>query len=172
MNNAMTARDVCERLALEPNQTCGFVRSTYSSPLKVPQGTLPSPFDEARPVGSALYFLVTPTAPVRLHRIRNDQLYHYYLGDPIELLLLRPDGTTDHVVIGPALAEGQHVQFPIPGGTFHMARLLGDGSWFLGGSTEWPGVLPSDVEIGDGEELARRYPEAAELIRSAACPLA
>jgi predicted cupin superfamily sugar epimerase len=45
-------------------------------------------------VGSALYFLVTPGAPVRLHRIRNDQLYHYYLGDPLEVFLLNTDGAT------------------------------------------------------------------------------
>jgi predicted cupin superfamily sugar epimerase len=168
MQNAMKAQDVCDLLALKPNQTCGFVRSTYCSGLEIPPGGLPKPFDEARPAGSALYFLVTPTAPVRPHRIRNDQLYHYYLGDPIELLLLRPDGTHDRVVIGPALADGQHVQFPIPGDTFHTARLLGDGRWFLGGSTEWPGVIPSDVEIGDVEELARRYPDAADMIRSIA----
>jgi predicted cupin superfamily sugar epimerase len=168
MQNAMTAQEVCDLLALEPNQTCGFVRSTYCSGLQVLRGVLPEPFDEARTAGSALYFLVTQTAPVRLHRIQNDQLYHYYLGDPIELLLLKSDGSHDRVVIGPALAEGQHVQFPIPGGTFHTARLLGDGRWFLGGSTEWPGVIPSDVEIGDVEALARRYPDAPDMIRSIA----
>ncbi|WP_363928918.1 cupin domain-containing protein [Thiocapsa sp.] len=69
--------------------------------------------------------------------------------------------TPDSFVIGPALADGQQEQFPIPGDTFHTARLLGGGRWFLGGSTEWPGVIPSDVEIGDVEELARRYPDAA-----------
>jgi predicted cupin superfamily sugar epimerase len=165
---AMTAQEVCDRLALQPNQTCGVVRSTYTSALILPPGGLPAPFDAARPLGSALYFLVTPTAPVRLHRIRNDQLYHYYLGDPIELLLLRPDGSSERLVVGPGLAEGQHVQVPIPGGTFHTARLLPGGRWFLGGSTEWPGVIPADVEIGDGDELARRYPEAAVWIRSMA----
>lgn len=164
----MTAQEVCDLLALQPNQTCGVVRSTYVSALNLPQGGLPEPFAAPRPLGSALYFLVTPTAPVRLHRIRNDQLYHYYLGDPIELLLLRSDGGSDRVVVGPALAHGQHVQVPIPGGTFHTARLLEGGRWFLGGSTEWPGVIPADVEIGDGERLARRYPEAAAWIRSMA----
>nr|WP_281269176.1 cupin domain-containing protein [Thiocapsa rosea] len=91
-----------------------------------------------------------------------------YLGDPIELLLLKPDGTHDRVVIGPALADGQHMQFPIPGDAFHTARLLGNGHWFLGGSTEWLGVIPSDVEIGDVEQLARTYPDAADMIRSIA----
>src|ERR1700747_1673302 len=66
-------------------------------------GSLPPPFRDGRPVGSALYFMVTPTAPVRLHRIRNDQLYHYYLGDPLEVFLLRNDGTSERGIGGPAL---------------------------------------------------------------------
>ena len=53
-----------------------------------------------------LYLMVTPGAPVRLHRIRNDQLYHYYLGDPIVVLMLRVDGTTERVVVGPDVGGG------------------------------------------------------------------
>ncbi|HTG21481.1 MAG TPA: cupin domain-containing protein [Reyranella sp.] len=77
-----------------------------------------------RPIGSALYFLVTLQAPVTLHRIRNDQLYHYYRGDPLELLLLRLDGSSEKAIIGP------------------------------------------DVELGDAEALAKKYPHVAEEIRS------
>jgi len=105
-----------------------------------------------------LYFMVTPGAPVRLHRIRNDQLYHYYLGDPIEVLMLRVDGTTERVVVGPDVGAGQLVQLLIPGNTFHTARVIGRRRWFLGASTEWPGVEPADVEIGDIDTLAAKYP--------------
>ena len=73
-----TAREIVDALGLEPNQTCGYVRVTFGSPLQLPAGTLPHPYTAARPLGSALYFLVAPEAPVRLHRIANDQLYHYY----------------------------------------------------------------------------------------------
>ena len=153
--NDLTADQVRALLQLEPNQTCGFTRLTYTSAMTMKAG--------ARPVGSALYFMVTPEAPVRLHRIRNDQLYHYYRGDPLELVVMRPDGSSDKVVIGPDLAAGQHVQYFIPGDTFHTARLAGR-RWFLGGSTEWPGVLPADVEIGDAKAIAKRYPAVAQEI--------
>ena len=76
-------------------------------------GGLPPPFSDGRPVGSALSFMVTPTAPVRLHRIRNDQLYHY-LGDPLEVLLLRHDGSAARVVVGPDLRSGER-GIPDPG---------------------------------------------------------
>ena len=165
----MSAEDVVKLLELQPNATCGFVRVTFLSPLAIAPGGLPPPFAGGRPLGSVLYFLVTATAPVRLHRIRNGQLYHYYLGDPLEVFMLHEDGTVEHVIVGPDIRNGQRVQLHIPGNTFHTARLLGDGRWFLGGSTEWPGVVPAeDVEIGDLDALAARYPSAAAEMRAIA----
>jgi len=156
-----TADEVRALLKLEPNATCGFVRITYVSSQSIAAGALPAPFADGRPMGSALYFMVTPSAPVRLHRIRNDQLYHYYLGDPLEVLLLRGDGTTERVIVGPDLRGGERMQLFIPGNTFHTARLMGRRRWFLGASTEWPGVVPADVELGNVDELAAKYPAVA-----------
>jgi uncharacterized protein len=168
MTSDMTADEIRGLLKLEPNATCGFVRVTFLSKEKIALGGLPAPFADGRPLGSALYFLVTADAPVRLHRIRNDQLYHYYLGDPLELFLLHTDGTHERVVVGPDLRTGQRVQLLIPGNTFHTARLLGRGRWFLGASTEWPGVMPADVEIGKLDELAAKYPAVAAELRAIA----
>jgi predicted cupin superfamily sugar epimerase len=153
-------------LKLEPNQTCAFVRATYTSELAIAPGGLPAPFADGRPLGSALYFMVTPDAPVKLHRIKNDQLYHYYLGDPIEVLLLRENGNSERHVVGPNLMDGHLLQLLIPGNTFHTARVAGNRRWFLGASTEWPGVVPSDVELGDVAALAAKYPDAAADIRA------
>ena len=115
--------------------------------------------------------MVTPEAPVKLHRIKNDQLYHYYLGDPIEVLLLR-DGVSELVVVGPNIVGGHRVQLFIPGGTFHTARITRKRRWFLGASTEWPGVvLEEDVELGDANQLAAKFPEAAADIRTFPVPV-
>jgi uncharacterized protein len=168
MTGELSAEEILGLLHLEPNATCGFVRLTFVSEERLEAGGLAAPFAAARPLGSALYFMVTPGAPVRLHRIRNHQLYHYYLGDPLEVFLLRPDGGTERVVVGPDLRQGQRVQLLIPGGTFHTARLVGRGRWFLGASTEWPGVIPADVEIGDVEALAREYAAVAVELRAIA----
>jgi uncharacterized protein len=164
MIDDMTADDVLKLLNLEPNATCGFVRETYRAAQAIAPGGLPAPFADGRPLGSALYFMVTPQAPVRLHRIRNDQLYHYYLGDPIEVLLLRGQG--EHVIVGPDLRAGHRVQLLIPGNTFHTARIIGSKRWFLGASTEWPGVIPADVELGKADMLAEQFPSVAADIRN------
>jgi predicted cupin superfamily sugar epimerase len=168
MAEELTADEIRALLKLELNATCGFVRITYVSSQSIAAGALPAPFADGRPMGSALYFMVTPSAPVRLHRIRNDQLYHYYLGDPLEVLLLRGDGTTERVIVGPDLRGGERVQLFIPGNTFHTARLMGRRRWFLGASTEWPGVVPADVELGNLDELAVKYPAVAADLRAIA----
>ncbi len=164
--NDLTADEIRKLLNLEPNATCGFVRVTFVSKEKIAPGGLPAPFADGRPLGSALYFLVTPDAPVRLHRIRNDQLYHYYMGDPLEVFLLHADGTHRRVVVGPDLRAGQLVQLFIPGNTFHTARLIGQRRWFLGASTEWPGVIPADVEIGNLDTLAASHKDIAGELRA------
>jgi uncharacterized protein len=168
MTDHMTPNEILDLLNLEPNATCGFVRTSFVSKQTLTAGVLPSPFAAARPIGSALYFMVTPSAPVRLHRISNDQLYHYYLGEPLEVFMLRADASVERVIVGPDLRSGHYVQLLIPGNTFHTARLMGDGQWFLGASTEWPGVVPADVEIGNLDLLADQYPEVATDLRAIA----
>lgn len=162
----LTADEICRLLDLSPNATCGSVHVSFVSSHTVAPGGLPAPFADGRPLGSALYFLVTPNAPVRLHRIRNDQLYHYYLGDRLEVFLLHTDGRSERVMVGPDLRGGERVQLLIPGSTFHTARVMG--RWFLGASTEWPGVVPADVELGDLDELAAAYPDVGAEVRAIA----
>ena len=66
----LTAEEITRLLELEANATCGFVRVTYVAKQEIAPGGLPHPFAGGTLLGSALYFLVTPEAPVRLHRIR------------------------------------------------------------------------------------------------------
>jgi uncharacterized protein len=165
----LTADEVKATLGLEPHPTCGFVAETYRSPLKIPAGALPETYDDDgdRPYGSALYFLVAPDAQIVMHRIRSDQQYHHYVGDPLEVLLLYPDGTGAVATVGTDLAAGERPQLFVPGGTFHTSRLAsGDTGYALLASTEWPGVEPPDVEHGDIEALVESYPGMADRIRA------
>ena len=110
MINDMTFEDVRKLLDLTPNATCGYVRVTFVSKHSIAPGGMAAPFAAGRAAGSALYFMMTPEEPVKLHRIRNDQLYHYYLGDPIEVLMMLEDGSTQLHIVGPDLRKGHKVQ--------------------------------------------------------------
>jgi predicted cupin superfamily sugar epimerase len=151
-------------LGLERHPTCGFVAETYRSLLEIPTRALPEAYESARPYASALYFLVTPDAQIVMHRIRSDQLYHHYLGDPLEVLMLYPDGSGAVAIVGSDLGSGMRPQLLVPGGTFHTSRLAPGAGYALLASTEWPGVEPPDVEQGDIDVLAEAYPEFREEI--------
>ncbi len=163
MTQTSSPEELRTLLNLEPHPTCGYVNLSFVDSRVIAPGGLAEPFADGRPLGSALYFMVTPERPVRLHCIRNDQLYHRYLGDPLEILLLHPDGSHSVETMGEDVASGEHLQLLIPGSTFHTARVR-SGEWFLGASTEWPGVDPVDVVIGDSIELTQRFPAASSLI--------
>jgi predicted cupin superfamily sugar epimerase len=157
---SLSADQVIELLGLGPHPTCGLVHETYRSRLEVPRSALPPGYSGDRPLGGVLYFLVTPQARIRLHRIRSDQMYHHYLGDPLEVLLLYPGGASDVRVVGPDLAAGMRPQLLIPGGTFHAGRVLGADSYALLGTSVWLRPEPSDVEMGDAQQLMAAYPAA------------
>jgi predicted cupin superfamily sugar epimerase len=158
-----SADEIKRILELEPHPTCGFVRETYRSEKGVPADALPG-FGAPRPRGSVLYFLVTPDARMALHRIRPDQMYHHYLGDPLEVLLLYADGRGAVEAVGDDLADAMRPQLFIPGETWHVSRVRPGSEYALLATTEWPGVEPPDVELGDPAALAERYPDLAPRI--------
>ena len=160
----LTANEIKAMLGLERHPTCGFVAETYRSSLRVPVWALPEPYERSRSYASALYFLVTPDAQIVMHRIRADQLYHHYLGDPLEVLLLYPEGSGAVATVGSDLGAGMRPQLLVPGGTFHASRLAPGASYALLASTGWPGVEPPDVEHGDIDALVKVYPDFREEI--------
>jgi hypothetical protein len=91
-------------------------------------------------------------------------MYHHYLGDPLDVLLLYPNGDGEVLTVGPDLENGMRPQLLIPGGTFHISKLRHplNGAPALGyallGTSEWPGADHSDVEIGTPEKLMEIYP--------------
>jgi uncharacterized protein len=167
----LTAAQVVSLLGLEPHPTCGLVAETYRSAVQVPAAVLPPGYDGSRPLGGALYFLLTSQAQVRLHRIRSDQMYHHYLGDPVEVLLLYPDGRSEVRAVGPDLAAGMRPQLLIPGGTYHTTRMPPGPGYALLGTSVWARVEPSDVEMGSPEQLMELYPSARAEIRAFAAAL-
>lgn len=161
---SLSADDIVKLLELNPPATCAYVCEPYRSAVQIPQSALPAGFVGSRALGNVLYFLVTPEARVRLHRIRSDQMYHHYLGDPLEVLLLYAGGRSDVKTVGSDLATGMRPQLFIPGGTFHTARVAAGGAYALLGTSVFLRAEPADVEMGDAEKLAARFPAAREML--------
>ncbi|MBT2421905.1 cupin domain-containing protein [Streptomyces sp. ISL-22] len=151
----MTPEDLVAHYALEPiPREGGLFRRTWAGP-ELPDG---------RPQGSAIVVLLTSDDFSALHRLPSDEIWHFYLGDPLELLLLAPDGTSRTAVLGPRLLDGQHIQFTVPAGTWMGARVVRGGSWTFFGCTMAPGFTYEGYEHGDVAELTARYPSEAARI--------
>lgn len=165
----LTAKELIEHLKLEPLPVeGGYFRQTYRSNESLARSALPGRYPSERVFGTAIYYLLSdePDCFSALHRLPTEEIYHFYLGDPVELLLLHADGQSEHIVLGPEIFGGQQVQFVVPRGVWQGSRLIPGGRWGLLGTTMAPGYDPSDFEGGDRETLLQRYPQEAELIRA------
>ena len=164
---ALTADEIIRLLHLKPLAgEGGFFAETYRSGRLLPPSALPFPSGESRHLCTAIYYMLTPETNSRLHRLKGDEIYHYYLGDPVELLMLPPDGPGEVHLLGTDLAAGQRPQAVVPGGVWQGSRLRPGGRVALLGTTMAPGFDFADWEAGDGAALASAFPDHADLIRA------
>ncbi len=163
----MTADDVIRELGLEPlSGEGGYFRQTWVSGDRLGAGALASRYGREKPAGTAIYYLVTDAMDgfSAMHRLPTDEVYHFYLGDPVEQLLLHPDGEAQVVVLGQHLGAGQRVQHVAPAGVWQGTRLVPGGRWALLGTTMAPGFDASDYEAGSRDALIAAYPDQRERI--------
>jgi hypothetical protein len=155
----MTADDVIDILKLQPHPVeGGFFRETYRSTTTLQrQGSV-------RSVSTAIYYLLTPRTVSALHKLPGDEVFHFYLGDPVHMLQLWPDASTRTLSLGADLRAGQVPQLVVPGGVWQGSRLIDGGQFALLGATMAPGFDYVDYTAGDRAELSAKYPAVAPLI--------
>jgi uncharacterized protein len=157
----MTPDEIKKLLNLQPHfREGGFFRRTYTSPesIELERGV--------RPCGTAIYYLLEEGSFSEMHRLDSDEVFHFYLGDPVEMLQLFPDGSSALFVLGPDLRAGQQVQLLVPAGVWQGTRLIGDGKVALLGCTVTPGFDFADYRSASAEELIAGWPHEAERIRA------
>lgn len=155
----MTAEEVIAHLHLQPHPVeGGFFRETYRSQASLKRG------HDDRSVSTAIYYLLTPKTVSALHRLPGDEVFHFYIGDPVRMLQLWPDGSTHTLILGTDLIAGQVPQLVVPGGVWQGSVLIESGSFALLGATMAPGFDYADYESADRVELTARYASEAAMI--------
>lgn len=135
----------------------GFFRETYRSKIR----------DASRRAAStAIYYMLKPGVVSRIHRLPLDEVYHFYLGDPVEMLLLHPDGRVEKPTLGKDLSAGEKPQFVVPAGVWQGSMLREGGEYALMGTTVAPGFEFSDYVDGDRAELVAEYPGEKDIIEA------
>src|SRR4051794_2502091 len=123
----VTLEDIMKLFQFEPLPIeGGLFKRTYLSIETIAQSALPARYTHDKPFGTAILYLVTddPNSFSALHKLPTDEIYHFYLGDPVEMLQLYPDGRSARIILGQNILNGQHVQYVAPRGVWMGSHLL------------------------------------------------
>ncbi len=167
MENLIPIKELINLLELNPLPgEGGFFKQHYASADKIDSAALSSRYENegVRAVSGAIYYLITPDNFSAMHKLRTDELWHFYYGDSAEQLCLYPDGQFDLVKIGVDFAQDERPVHNIPAGVWQGTRLAAGGRYALFGTTMAPIYDDSDFILGNKEELAIQYPDVLELI--------
>ena len=157
----MTADEIKKLLNLAPHPVeGGSFRRTYTS-----AGTVTLPRGP-RAMGTAIYYLHEAGTFSEMHVLSSDEVFHFYLGDPVEMLQLHPDGRSALYTLGPDLHAGEQVQLVVPAGVWQGTRLVGNGKIALLGCTVTPGFDYADYRSASYAELVQQWPQQADRIKA------
>lgn len=158
------AEELIRLLGLKPHPEGGFYKESYRAAEAVSQQALPARYSGPRRFSTAIYFLLPEGAKSRLHRVKSDELWHFYLGGPMTVAEIAPDGTVRRTVMGQDVKAGQVLQHAVAAGAWFGAWPEAGGGYALVGCTVAPGFEFADFELGKRAELLKAFPQAADVI--------
>jgi uncharacterized protein len=156
-----TAEEVIKKLNLQPlDGEGGYYKQTYKSdePVLRP-AEMEVQSASSRQLSTAIYYMVVPGNFSALHRLTSVEIFHFYAGDPVEMLQIDPQGKATKFILGPDILRGQTPQVVVPRGSWQGTRLRDGGKWALMGTTVSPGFEYEDFELGAREDLIKAFPQ-------------
>ena len=160
-----TAAYWIERLHLVRHPEGGWFRENYRSAETIPETGLPARFQGERAFSTAIQFLLERDDCSALHRLKSDEMWHFYDGSPLAIHLITPDGEHRTILLGRDPEQGEQLQAVTPAGCWFGAELAGSGELALVGCTVAPGFDFIDFEMGCRSNLARLFPQHEALVR-------
>ncbi|HVA67463.1 MAG TPA: cupin domain-containing protein [Elusimicrobiota bacterium] len=149
---------------LRPHPEGGYFRETYRAGKALPRAALGSAFGGARSCSTAVYFLLAQGEFSRLHRIKSDEVWHFYLGGPLSIAQISPEGAIETVILGRDAEAGQTLQHAVPAGWWFGAYPAPGSGYSLVGCTVSPGFDFADLELGRRADLLGLFPHAKAII--------
>ena len=156
--------DWIRTLDLRPHPEGGFFREIYRAEDRIVQAGLPPRYPGDRVLSTSIYFLLLSGRVSRLHRLRSDEIWHFYDGSPVVIHVIGPDGAYDSITLGRDPAAGRVFQAVVRAGWWFGAEVAAPDSFGLVGCTIAPGFEFDDFELGRREDLLTSYPEHRDII--------
>jgi len=151
-------------LKLRRHPEGGWFRETYRSDEGVGRAALPPRFGDDRAFSTAIYFLLEGEDFSALHRIKQDEVFHFYDGSSLTVHVIDPDGNYSALKLGRDWTAGERPQAVVPAGSLFGATVNDTRSYSLVGCTVAPGFDFADFELPAREELCRQFPQHREII--------
>jgi uncharacterized protein len=152
------------KLDLTPHPEGGYYRQTYSADLVLPKDSLPPDFTGPRPASTAIYFLLDAKNFSVFHRLRSDELWHFYAGGALLVHVIAADGKYFMIQLANNPEAGDVLQAVVKAGCWFASEVKDGKSFALVGCTVAPGFDFEDFELAERGELVRSYPQHRELI--------
>ena len=159
-----TAQFWIRRLGLQAHPEGGYYREVYRSSEIIAADALPARFNKPHVLGTSIYFLLEGHQFSALHRIRSDEIWHFYLGDAVRIVMLHEDGRVMEKILGQDIAAGQSFQVVVPFGWWFGAKVVKSSGFALMGCTVAPGFDFADFELAERESLLQKLPQRRDLI--------
>lgn len=162
----MTQQDLISTLGLQPHPEGGFYKETYRSKESIPAHGLTETYGAPRSFSTCIYFLLTSEAFSAFHRVKQDEAWHFYLGSPLKIHAIDPNGRYSETIIGNRFEKGEVPQHMVTGGDWFGAEVFEDGGFSLVGCTVAPGFDFADFELARRSELIRSFPQHQTIIEA------
>lgn len=158
-------QQLIQQYKLQPHPEGGWYKETYKSNEYIPATALPDRFDGSRAFSTAIYFLLEQGNFSAFHRIKSDECWHFYAGDPLLIYVIQQDGTLEIISLGNNIANGQMFQYVVPANCWFASKPAPGSSWCFTGCTVAPGFDFADFELADAAALSALYPQHESIIR-------
>ncbi len=154
--------DLVEELQLKPHPEGGFYRETYRSKEEM----IPAWSSSKRNVATGIYFLLTSRSFSAFHRIKSDEMWHFYEGGSMTVYVIDPAGILSEIVLGRDISNGESLQAVVPANHWFASRVNDGTSFSLVGCTVSPGFDFSDFELASRSDLIEQFPAHEQIITS------
>jgi len=161
---AKTAQYWINKINLIAHPEGGYYCETYRSQLSIAKEALPPEFTGSRLVSTAIYFLLEGENFSAFHRLRSDEIWHFYAGGTIAVHVIDPDGSYSKIQLGSDPQAGEVFQAVVKAGSWFASQVRDPKSFALAGCTVAPGFDFADFELGSRSEVVKLYPQHRKLI--------
>ena len=150
---------------LKPHPEGGWYSQTYKSNELIDANALPARFGGHRSFSTAIYFLLEQGNFSAFHRIKSDECWHFYAGDPLLIYVIEVNGELKIISLGNDPEKGQTFQYVVPANCWFASSPATGSEYCFAGCTVSPGFEFEDFELANANELSNTYPQHKDIIR-------